>query len=100
MASEPTHSIFFENRLIAYVWPLDSPFEEFVGTLVRAGHQRTRICDVPFAEIVSFMPEHENALKYWVEQTSDLEAFLFRLKVEGYDVKVGKVTPHKHQNRF
>ena len=98
--SDPQHSLMFENRLIAYIWPLDGPLEEYMGSLSRAGHSGLRICDVPFAEIVCFMQDHEPALQYWVEQTDSLDAFLYRLKVEGYQGKPGRELPHGHQQRF
>ena len=92
----PAHSLLKDGRLVAYVWPATG------GSLRRAGEkgQEEKLGEVPFAEIRTFSPEHEAPLMALVGKARDLDAFLFKVGMEEYQILNGPTSPSLRVRRF
>lgn len=89
----PDHSIMCEHRLVAYVW------RQSDGVL-RHGVAGEPICDVPFAEIVSFDERHETTMVELIAKSSGVDALLFKLGMEGLEIVAGDAQPNARLRRF
>lgn len=89
----PDHSVMFEHRLIAYVW------RQSDGVL-RHGLAGEPICEIPFAEIVSFDKNYEATIVELIGKSSGVDALLFKLGMEGLEIVAGDAQPNARLRRF
>lgn len=87
---DPDYSVLSEARLVAYVW-------EGTGELRRG---KRVLATVAFAHIEAFASDVEPLLARLAAQAPDLENFLFKLRIEGLEVRSGAARPHAHMKSF
>ena len=94
LPEEPDYSVLFDGRLVAYVWRTEG------GTFRRAGKQERVVCELPFAEIHSFQPSKHELLQALVQKSKSLDAFLYKLGMEGFRVLEGISRPDATVRKF
>jgi hypothetical protein len=95
IAEAPHYSVVARDRLVAYVWVRPAG-----GQLRRAGNAGMVICDVPWAEVHVLDRMHEKLLVGLVPDSKELDAWLFKLQLEGLRVENGKVQPAYFMRSF
>jgi len=91
---QPDHSILLHNRLVAYVWARAEG-----GVLARAGGGAP-ICPLPFADVRTFDAHAEPALAEIGAKSKTLDAYLFKLGMEGFEISAGAAKPSAQLRRF
>ena len=93
--SDPDVTVMRDLRLVAKIW------RHGPGQLRRAGHRVNEVlCEVPFANIVTFDANQDALLIGLVGRSPDVETFLFELELEGFRLVDGPVAPDLHRRRF
>lgn len=95
METPADYTVLDGPRLVAYVWSRDG------GSLTRAG-ARGDASAVPLAwgDVRCFEASRHEALAGLAREASDLEAFLFKLRFEGFEVRPGCLRPTAAHRRF
>jgi len=91
----PDFSLLVEDRLIAYLWR-----DETGGLAVASAKEATAIAACAFATIKLFDRRHAEKLTAVVAASTDFDALLFKLGLEGFDVVAGAVAPDARRRRF
>lgn len=91
---DPDLTVLRDFRLVAKIWRCDQ------GQLRRAGAAGEPLCDVPFADILTFDTSQDALLTELLERSRDEETFLFKLELEGFRLVEGTVSPHLRMRRF
>jgi hypothetical protein len=91
---DPDLTVLRDFRLVAKLWRCDQ------GQLRRAGRAAEPICEVPFADILTFDKSQDAVLTELIGLSRDEETFLFKLELEGFRVVEGTVSPHLAMRRF
>ncbi len=88
------YSVFLEQRLVAKVWPA-------AGKLFVAGKQeREPLLELAWGEVALY-DRRSSAVFVEVAQKADsVDAFVFKLGMEGFDVRPGDVAPGPAHRRF
>ena len=93
MTPPPTHSVLHTGRLVAYVWAGEA------GSL-RRGVNGEVLCEIAFADIVSFDRGRDSLLVELAAKSGELEAFVFKLGLEGFEVVDGAAEPSAGNRQF
>jgi hypothetical protein len=89
------YSVLADNRLVAYLWRSET------GHLRRAGAKGAEpIVDVAFAEILLFDATRVEVMRKIVAASTEFDALLFKLGLDGFEVRDGEVAPHARRRRF
>lgn len=96
--TEPCQSLLADGRLVAYVYRDPATDAETRG-VHRAGCEQ-RIADLDDGRVEVFSRAHEALMARVAEEKPELEGFLFRLQVEGLELREGRVQPVATIRRF
>ena len=88
-------SVLKENRLAAFVWAKAEG-----GVLRRSSNTDVTLAPLAFAEIQLMDRGLEATWVEWVKTCTDLDGFLFKLKLEGYEIRSGSYQPSALQHRY
>jgi hypothetical protein len=95
MPERADHSIVKDSRLVAHV------FAGGQGELARAGRKgREPLAALPWGRIELFEASAAALFVDLAAKSESLEAFLWKVGMEGYDVRPGEVTPNLATRRF
>lgn len=91
-----TRTVVREGRLIAY---LDTGLSEDESGVFRSGSTE-RLADFADARLALFSREHEELLCHIASDCDDLDQLVFRIQLEGFELREGRVAPHANLRRF
>lgn len=90
----PSHSVVREGRLVAYIWAGDP------GDFRQSGGLGRSLCPVSFGQVRSFYRPDQALIGNLIGQSETLPRFLFKLGMEGYEVREGRFSPEHSLRRF
>ncbi len=94
--SDPTHTLLLDGRLVAFIYAID---ESKTAAVVRAGTDE-QIAALADGRVEVFSRTHEELMATVAEEKADLEGFLFRVQLEGFELREGRVQPTASLQRF
>lgn len=83
-------SIFFDHRLVAYAWDIEAPPGAIEEGYIIAGPVVLRCFDT----------KRRDALDALAREAKTFDSFLFKLRLDEFDVREGEVGPSHVQRRF
>lgn len=91
-----TRTVVREGRLIAY---LDTGLSKDESGVFRSGGTE-RLADFSEARLALFSREYEELLCRIAGACDDLDQLVFRIQLEGFELRDGRVSPHANLRRF
>ena len=95
MESAADYSVLADQLLVAYVWRREPGHLRHAGT-----RGQTPLAELAYADILLFDDRRVSAFQEIVKASTDFDALLFKLGLEGFEVVTGEVKPHARQRRF